>query len=108
MSIITERTLGETIVEKCKIIEVQILEMDIEIVTEMTTLEEVRIGLEKYNTQVILEGMIDAVAVGQDQVQDPVLTEIKFNVLSVGNMIICQTMSEITNRKRTRTNTTNV
>ena len=51
-------TLGETIIERHKTIEVRILEVDIEIIiTEMTTLEEVEIGLRNDNIQVILEGM---------------------------------------------------
>ena len=37
----------------------------------MTTLEEVEVSLEKDDIQVILEGMIKAVAVGQDLVQEP-------------------------------------
>ena len=59
-------TLKETILEECKIIQVKILEVDIEVIIEMTTLEEV--GLGKDNIQVILEGMIEAVVVGLDQV----------------------------------------
>ena len=42
--------------------------MDIEIIIETTILEEVEVGIGKDNTQVILEGMIEAVAVGLDQV----------------------------------------
>ena len=76
MLILTEMTLGETILEKCKIIEVKILEVDIEVIIEMTTLEEVGVGLGKDNIQVILDRMTEAVAVGLDQVQEPVLTEI--------------------------------
>ena len=60
MSIIIEMTLGETIIERCKIIEVKILEVDIEIIIiEMTTLEEVEVGLGKDNIQIILEGMTE-------------------------------------------------
>ena len=47
MLIIIEMTLEEKIVEKCKIIEVRIIEVDIETTIEMTILEEVEIGLEK-------------------------------------------------------------
>ena len=85
MSILIEMTLGETTLEKCKIIELKILEVDIEIITEMTTSEEVR--LEKGITQVILEEIIEAVA-DQDQAQEPVLIERELDTLSVGNMII--------------------
>ena len=89
MSILTEITLGKTILEKCKTIEVKIEEVDIEVITEMTTLEEVEVGLWKDNTQVILGEMIEVVIVGQDQIQEPVLTEIELDVISVGNMIFC-------------------
>ena len=63
-------TLGEKILEECKIIEVKILEVDIEIIIEMTTLEQVEVGLGKDNIQIILERM--TVAVGLDQVWEPV------------------------------------
>ena len=65
---IIQMILGEEILEKHKIIEVKILEVDIEVITEMKILKEVEIGLEKDNIQVILEGMIKAVVVDQDQV----------------------------------------
>ena len=42
--------------------------MDIEIITEMRTLEEVEVGLGKDNIQVNFKGMTKAVAVGLDQV----------------------------------------
>ena len=61
--------------------------MDIEEIIEMKILEEVEVGLEKDNTQVILIEAIEVV-VGLDQVQEPVLIETKLNALSVGNMII--------------------
>ena len=68
MLIPIEMILEETILEECRIIEVRILEVVIEVIIEMTTLEEVEVGLEKDNIQVILEGMAEAVAVGLDQV----------------------------------------
>ena len=46
------------------------------------------------------------VAVGQDQVQEPVLIET--NALSLGNTIILLRTAQPASRKRTRTNTTNV
>ena len=49
-------TLGEKMLEECKIIKVKILEMDIEVIMETKTLEEVEVGLERDNIQVILEG----------------------------------------------------
>ena len=63
-----EMILGEKILGECKIIEVRILEVDIEVIIEMKTLEEVGVGLGKDNIQVILEGMAEAVAVDLDQV----------------------------------------
>ena len=68
MLIIIEMTLGEKISEEHKIIEVKNLEVDIEVIIETKTLEEVEVGLGKDNIQVILEGMIETVVVGQDQV----------------------------------------
>ena len=50
--------------------------MDIEIIIEMTTLEEVGVGLGKDSIQVISEGITEAVAVGLAQVQEPILTMI--------------------------------
>ena len=88
MSISMEMTLGETILEKCKIIEVKILEVDKEVIKEMTTSEKVEVGLGKDNIQIILERMTETVAVGLDQVQESVLTKIELDVLSAGNMII--------------------
>ena len=61
--------------------------MDIEIVTEVTILEEVGKGLEKSNTQIILEGIIEVIAVGQHQAEELVVTEIELDVLSVGDMV---------------------
>ena len=66
MLIPIEMILGEKILSG-KIIEVKILEVDIKVIIEMTTLEEVEVGLGKDNIQVILEGMIE-VAVGLDHV----------------------------------------
>ena len=66
--IIIEMTLVEEILGKCKIIEVSIIQVDIEAITETTTLEEVEVGLGKDSIQVILEGMIKGVVVDQDQV----------------------------------------
>ena len=71
----TEVTLGEEIIEKCKIIEVRILEVDKELMLKTTTLEEIEVGLEKDSTQVILEEMREAV-IGSDQDQKGVLIEI--------------------------------
>ena len=65
---IIEMTLGEDILEECRIIEVRILDVDIEVIIETMTLEEVKVDIEKDYIQVILEGMIEAVVVDQDQV----------------------------------------
>ena len=70
MSIIIEMTLEETIIETHKITEVKILEVDIEGIIEMTTLEEVEIGLGKNNIQVILAEMTEVAVVAQNQVQE--------------------------------------
>ena len=64
-------TLGETIIEKHKFIEVKCLDVDIEIiiiVIKMTTSEEVEVGLGTENIQVILAEMIEVIVVGLDQV----------------------------------------
>ena len=42
--------------------------MDIEGIIEMTTLEEIEVGLGKGNIQVILAEMTEVAVVGQDQV----------------------------------------
>ena len=68
ISITIEMSVEETILEKCRIIEVRILEVNIEGITEMTTLEEVEVGLGKDNIQVISAGMTEVVVVGQGQV----------------------------------------
>ena len=69
MSIIIGMTLGETIIERHKIIEVKLLEKDIGIIViETTTLEELEVALEKDNVQVILAEMIEVAVVDQDQV----------------------------------------
>ena len=88
ISILIEIALGESISEKSKIIDVRFLEVDMKVITEMTTLEELVAGLGKDNIQVIIAEMIEVVVVGQDQVQEPVLTMTELDVLSVGNMII--------------------
>ena len=49
MWIIIEMTLEQTILEECKIIEVKILGVDIEGIIEMTTLEELEVGLGENN-----------------------------------------------------------
>ena len=53
-------------------------------------MEEVEVVLGIDNIQVILEGKKGIVAVGQGQVQEPVLTKIGLDVLNVRNMIISQ------------------
>ena len=58
-------TLREEILEEHKIIEVRILEVDVEVTIEMTTLEEVEVGLEKDSIQVVLEEMRESV-IGPD------------------------------------------
>ena len=72
-SIIIEMTLEETILEKCEITELKVLEGGIEGITEMPTYKEVEVGLGKDNIQVNLAEMTEIVVVGQDQVLEPVL-----------------------------------
>ena len=62
--------------------------MDTERTIEMIIMEEVGVGLETDNIQIISEKMTGAVVVGQDQIQDPVLTETELDAISVRNMII--------------------
>ena len=100
-------TLGQDILEECKIIEVKILEVDIEVTIEMKTLAWVEVGLEKDSIQEILEETIKAV-VGQDQVWEQVLIEIGLDVLNVESMIILLKTVWTQIQKRTvRTNTAN-
>ena len=49
-----EMTIEETVLDIYKIIEVKILEVDMEGIIEMINLEEVEVGLETDNIQVIL------------------------------------------------------
>ena len=80
MLTIIERTLGEEILGKCKLMKVSIMQVAIEAVIEMTALEEVEVGLGKDSIQVTLEGMMEAAIVDHDQVQEPVLIEIDLDV----------------------------
>ena len=68
MLTIIEMTSEEKVLEEHKIIEVKILEVEIEVTIETMILEEVEVDLKKGNIQVILEGMIKAVVIDQDQV----------------------------------------
>ena len=81
-----EVTLGEEIVEGCKIIEVRILE-DIEVVLEMTAVVEVEEGPEIGSIQVTLDEIKEAV-VDLNQVQEQVLKEIELDALGVRSTII--------------------
>ena len=67
MITIVEVTLGKEILEECKIIEVKISELDIQVPIEMKIMEQIEVVLEKDSIQVILEEMIKVV-VDQDQV----------------------------------------
>ena len=68
----------------------------------MKTLKGVEVGLGKDNIQVLLEGMISAVVLGQEQVWEPVLTEIGLNVLNVGHMIILLRTMQIHKQKKSQ------
>ena len=61
--------------------------MDIEVILEMITLENIEVGLEKDSFQETSEEMREAV-VCQDQFQEQLLIEIELDVLSVGCAII--------------------
>ena len=67
--------------------------MDIEVILGMTTLEDIKVGIEKDSIQVILVEM-SKVVVDSDQVQEQVPVEIGFDVLNVGSMIILPRLSE--------------
>ena len=95
-------TLGETNLEECKIIEVKILEMAIEVIIEKTTLEEIEVDLGKDNIQVILEGMMETVTVGLDQIWELALTEIGLHVLNVGNMVISLRTVQLCKQKKSQ------
>ena len=102
MSIIIEMTSGETIIERCKTIEVKILGVDIEIIIiiEMTTFEEVEVGLGTDNIQVILTEIIRGIVIDLDQVPELLLMEIELDALSVGNMIILLKTVQILKQKK--------
>ena len=95
-------TLGENILEEHRIIEVKILEVGVEVIIEMTTLEEVEVDPRKDNIKVILEGITEAVPVGQDQIWEPVIAEIGLDVWNVGNMIILLKTVQIHQQKKSQ------
>ena len=77
-------TSGEKIIKgmqehiKIRILEDEIIEVDIEETTEMIIMKEVEVGLEKGHIQVIFKGMTEVTATvgqGQDQEQAPIETE---------------------------------
>ena len=102
MSIIIEMTLEETVLENCKTKEVNSLEVDIEGIIEMTTLEEVEVHLGTDNILVILAEMTEVVVVDQDQVQELVLIETKLDALNVGNMTISLKTFQICKLKKSQ------
>ena len=69
---------------------------------EFYTTEEVTISLGKDNIQVILEEMIEAVALGLDQVKELALTEIGLDVLNVGNIIISLRNVQLCKQKKSK------
>ena len=112
--IIINMTLGEEIIGKHRTIEVRIIEVDIETITEtctkittetiieitieMTTLTEIEeVGLEKDNAHITLGGITEVVVdqhqdqhSGLDQAHGLELIEIELGVISVENMTILQ------------------
>ena len=61
-------------------------------------MKEVGVGLEKDNVYIIPEGMIEAV--GLDQVQEPVSTEVELDAINVGNMIILLRTVQLQKQKK--------
>ena len=84
MAIIIEVTLEEMILEQCKITGIKILEVEIEGIAEVTTLEEVEEGTGTDKIQVISVEMTEVVVAGQDQVHELVLIETELDALSAG------------------------
>ena len=78
----TDRILeeGHKILKECRIIEVKILEVDIEVTIAMKILKEVKVGLEKDSIQIIFKEIIKAL-VDQDHIQEPVLIGIGLIIL---------------------------
>ena len=66
----------------CKIIEVRILEVDIEVTLGVINLEEVEVGLGKDSSQAILGEITEAV-VDLDQIQEQVPIEVELDASSV-------------------------
>ena len=62
--------------------------MDTEEIIEMIIMKKKGVGLVKDSFQIMLEGMIEIVVVGLDQVQEPVQIEIGLDAISIGNTII--------------------
>ena len=83
--IITEMILDESTLEKHKIIEDKIKDVDTEGNIEIIILKEAEVGID--GTQIILEGMIKSV-VGLVQVQELAQIEIELDAISGGNVII--------------------
>ena len=108
MLTIIEVTLEEEILEECKIIEVKILEVDIEVTIEIKISEEGEVDLEKDSIQIILERIIKVV-VDQDQVQEAVLIDIGLDVLNIGSMTsLLKTVQTQIQKRTVRTDTRNV
>ena len=61
--------------------------MDIEEIIGMRITKEVGVGLEKDNTETIIEGMTEVAVVDLDQVQEQVPIEIESDAISVESMI---------------------
>ena len=62
--IIIEMTIGETILEICRITKIKILEVDTEGIIEMIILKEVEVGLGTDNIPGLIEIEIDAISAG--------------------------------------------
>ena len=64
--------------------------MDIEKIIGMKIITEVGVGLEKDNTETIINGMIEVAVVDPDQVSEQVPIETELDVINVESMIILQ------------------
>ena len=89
IKVILEEDILDGMCDQIRIIEVKIIEVDREEIIETIIMKEIGVGLGIHNTQIILEGMIEAV-VGLDQVQEPVPVEIELGAITAVNMIILQ------------------
>ena len=83
--ILIEMTLEGTILEKCNIKEVKVLDVDTEGIIEMIILEEQGVDLGTGSILITSKGLIETVG-GLDHVQELVLIEMEIDASIVENM----------------------